>query len=386
MTSDADSEFQRLVYLDLSTHKTSVLTSSLQWDVEEFELSKDGRLLAFVANEDGISKLHVLDTKTNKELSVPKLPVGVLGGIQWRGQSHELAFSLSMASQPFDVYSVDIVSGKVERWTFSETGGLNTSGFSEPQLIHWKSWDQRSISAFLYKPPAKFSGKHPVIIDIHGGPEGQVRPDFLGQDNYYINELGIALIYPNVRGSTGYGKTFQKLDNGLLREGSYKDINSLLDWIQTQHVDGCIAQTHTVADQYSNSTHSYQQCTSQPKSEPPRFQDYDFRQSHECWNRRHHHGGDARGHPLLCPEHPAVIQHKYGDSDQCCRKPFPRGWRWRSLRAHPTVQDYSCEDEPHPSQQKWRHFSHANSDRKKCRSPYEVDDRERENQLPRTGP
>jgi len=235
MTSDADSEFQRLVYLDLSTHKTSVLTSSLQWDVEEFELSKDGRLLAFVANEDGISKLHVLDTKTNKELSVPKLPVGVLGGIQWRGQSHELAFSLSMASQPFDVYSVDIVSGKVERWTFSETGGLNTSGFSEPQLIHWKSWDQRSISAFLYKPPAKFSGKHPVIIDIHGGPEGQVRPDFLGQDNYYINELGIALIYPNVRGSTGYGKTFQKLDNGLLREGSYKDINSLLDWIQTQH-------------------------------------------------------------------------------------------------------------------------------------------------------
>ena len=73
-----------------------------------------------------------------------------------------------------------------------------------------------------------------MIIDIHGGPEGQVRPDFLGRDNYYLNELGIAMIYPNVRGSTGYGKSFQKLDNGFLREGSYKDINSLLDWIQTQ--------------------------------------------------------------------------------------------------------------------------------------------------------
>ena len=234
MTSDADSEFQRLVYLELSTHKTNVLTPSLQWDVDEFDLSKDGRWIAFEANEDGISKLHILDTKTGKEVPAPKLPVGVLGGLEWRDNSRELGFSLSMASQPYDAYSADIATGKVERWTFSETGGLKTSGFSEPQLIHWNSWDQRSISAFLYKPPAKFLGKHPVIIDIHGGPEGQVRPDFLGRDNYYINELGIAIIYPNVRGSTGYGKTFQKLDNGFLREGSYKDINSLLDWIQTQ--------------------------------------------------------------------------------------------------------------------------------------------------------
>lgn len=234
MTSDADSEFQRLVYLDLASRKTKVLTTALQWDVDEFELSKDGRWIAFVANEDGISKVHVLDARTNKELPLPKLPTAVIGGLQWRGQTSELGFSLSTAAQPFDVYSLDVTSGKLERWTFSETGGLNTSGFSEPELIHWKSWDQRSISAFLYKPPSKFSGKHPVIIDIHGGPEGQVRPDFLGPDNYYINELGIAMIYPNVRGSTGYGKSFQKLDNGFLREGSYKDINSLLDWIQTQ--------------------------------------------------------------------------------------------------------------------------------------------------------
>ncbi len=234
MTSDADSEFQRLVYLELNSRKTNVLTPSLQWDVDEFDLSKDGRWIAFESNEDGISKLHVFDTETTKEIAVPKLPVGVFFGIEWRKGSRELAFSLSTASQPFDSYSVDLGTGKVERWTFSETGGLNTSGFAEPQLIHWKSFDQRSISAFLYKPPAKFTGKHPVIIDIHGGPEGQVRPEFLGHDNYYINELGIAMIYPNVRGSTGYGKTFQKLDNGFLREGSYKDINALFDWIQTQ--------------------------------------------------------------------------------------------------------------------------------------------------------
>ncbi len=234
LTSDQDSEFQRLVYLDLGSRKTTVLTPALNWDVEAFDLSKDGRWIAYVANEDGISVLHVLDTTTHKEVVVPKLPVGVMASVQWRDNSRELAFSLSSASQPNDVYSVDMASSKIERWTFSETGGLNTSGFSEPQLIHWKSWDDRSISGFLYKPPAKFAGKHPVIIYIHGGPEGQVQPFFMEHDNYYINELGIAMIYPNVRGSTGYGKTFQKLDNGFLREGSYKDINSLLDWIQTQ--------------------------------------------------------------------------------------------------------------------------------------------------------
>jgi len=233
-TSDQDSEFQRLVYLDLAGRKTAVLTPSLNWDVDEFDLSSDGNWIAFVSNEDGISVLHVFDTKTQKEAPVPKLPVGVLSGIQWRKNSREVGFSLTSASRPNDAYSLDVASGKIERWTTSETGGLNTSGFAEPQLIHWKSWDDRSISGFLYKPPAKFNGKHPVIIDIHGGPEGQVRPDFLGRDNYFINELGIVMIFPNVRGSTGYGKTFQKLDNGFLREGSYKDINSLMDWIQTQ--------------------------------------------------------------------------------------------------------------------------------------------------------
>lgn len=234
MTSDEDAEFQRLVYMDLANHKKTVLTPSLQWDVETLDLSQDGRWLAFVADEDGISVLHVLDTKSAKEASLPKIPTGVIGGIRWRDHSRELAFSLTTALQPDDAYSLDMDSGKVERWTFSETGGLNTSEFSMPELIHWKSWDGRSISAFLTRPPKKFSGKHPVIISIHGGPEGQVRPDFAGRDNFYLNELGIAMIYPNVRGSTGYGKTFQKLDNGFLREGSYKDIKTLLDWIQTQ--------------------------------------------------------------------------------------------------------------------------------------------------------
>jgi len=234
MTSDANSEFARLVYFDLPSGKSTAVGPTLQWDVEDLALSRDGRWLAFSANEDGISVLHVFDTKANREAPMPQLPTGVIGGLEWRPNSAELAVSLSTATQPYDAYSIDLESRKVERWTFSETGGLNTSKFAPAELIHWKSWDDRSISGFIYKPPAKFPGKRPVIIDIHGGPEGQTRPDYLGRDNYFINELGIVMIYPNVRGSTGYGKTFQKLDNGLLREGSYKDINALIDWIKAQ--------------------------------------------------------------------------------------------------------------------------------------------------------
>ncbi|MEO8166919.1 MAG: prolyl oligopeptidase family serine peptidase, partial [bacterium] len=125
-------------------------------------------------------------------------------------------------------------TGKVERWTASETGGLNVDNFSVPDLINWKSFDGKSISGFIYRPAKSFTGKHPVVINIHGGPEGQFRPSFLGRNNYYLNDLGVAIIFPNIRGSTGYGKTFVKLDNGFKREDSYKDIGALLDWIKQQ--------------------------------------------------------------------------------------------------------------------------------------------------------
>ncbi len=117
---------------------------------------------------------------------------------------------------------------------FFETGGLNTSNFAEPELVRWKSFDDRMISGFLYRPPAKFTGKRPVIINIHGGPEGQFRPNFLARSNYFLNELGVAMFFPNVRGSSGYGKTFLTLDNGFRREDTYKDIGALLDWIKTR--------------------------------------------------------------------------------------------------------------------------------------------------------
>ncbi|HEY9757818.1 MAG TPA: prolyl oligopeptidase family serine peptidase [Oculatellaceae cyanobacterium] len=232
--TDKDTEFQRLTYIDLENKKHTCLTESIPWDILEFDLSKDGTKIAFAANEDGLAKLHLLNTKNGKEVTVPDLPAGQVSELKWHSNSRDLAFNIENASTPEDVYTLSLDNGSIERWTKSETGMLDMKDASTPELIHWKSFDDKAISGFLYRPPAKFSGKHPVLISIHGGPESQWRPRFLGATNYLLNELGIAIIYPNVRGSTGYGKTFSQLDNGLQRADSYKDIGALLEWIKAK--------------------------------------------------------------------------------------------------------------------------------------------------------
>lgn len=233
-TTDKGSEFHRLAYLDLATGAPAYLTTNLPWDVDEFDLSDDGKKIAFVANEDGFGILHVYDIASKVDRAINDLPKGIVDSPHFRHHTEELAFNLTSARSASDVYSVLLATNKLERWTFSETGGLNPQDLAEPELIHWKSWDNKMIGGFLYRPPSRFTGPRPVMIMIHGGPEGQFRPGFLGTNNYYLNELGVALIFPNVRGSTGYGKTFLALDNGELRDGSYRDINSLLDWISQQ--------------------------------------------------------------------------------------------------------------------------------------------------------
>lgn len=232
--TDRDFEFSRLAYLDLATSQYTYLTTNIPWDVENFNLSHDGKYLAFVTNEDGANVLHLLEIATGKEKPLPKLPVGQIVGINWHRNNQDLGFTLVSATTTADVYSLNITNNKIERWTQSETGGLNTTNFPEAQTVRWQSFDGKTISGFLYRPPKKYPGKRPVIINIHGGPESQFRPTFLGRDNYYLNELGVAILFPNVRGSTGYGKTFLTLDNGYLREDSVKDIGALLDWIATQ--------------------------------------------------------------------------------------------------------------------------------------------------------
>ena len=202
ITSDENSEFQRLRYYDLKTKKFTVLTSDIDWDVESFTLTEQGDKLAFTVNEDGMSKLYMLDTKTMKYSAVPNIPVGQVYGLEFHPDGKKLAMVLNTPQSSGDVSVMDLSNNSLERWTYSEVGGLNTSKFSIPELIHFPSFDQvdgkpRMIPAFITKP--KGNGPFPVVIDIHGGPEGQAQPYFNPIVQYYVNEMGIAVIEPNVR-------------------------------------------------------------------------------------------------------------------------------------------------------------------------------------------
>jgi dipeptidyl aminopeptidase/acylaminoacyl peptidase len=234
LTTDKDSEFHRLALFDVSSKQLTFLTANIPWDVDDFELSDHGKTIAFVTNEAGVSVLHLLDTSSNEVRPIRELSAGMIGGLRWHKNNHDVAFSYTSARSTPDAYSLDTTTGKVTRWTASETGGLDTSKFPKAELVRCKSFDGREITGFLYLPPKRFTGKRPVVIDIHGGPEGQARPRFLGRNNYLMNELGVAMLFPNVRGSSGYGKSFLLLDNGFHRDHTYKDINALLDWIATR--------------------------------------------------------------------------------------------------------------------------------------------------------
>lgn len=220
--------------MDLATKQYKHLSEDIKWDVEELRLAPDGKSLAFAANEDGVSRLHILDTKAGKEKEAPTLPAGIISDLQWHSNSVDLAFNFRSPRTPNDVYSVDMNTGKIDHWYKGVTGGVDLDKLPEPQQIKWKSFDGRMISGFLYRPPATFTGKRPVIVNIHGGPEEQYRPEFGYHNNYFLNELGIVLIFPNVRGSSGYGKSFHKLDNDMLRVNAWKDIGALFDWIKNQ--------------------------------------------------------------------------------------------------------------------------------------------------------
>jgi dipeptidyl aminopeptidase/acylaminoacyl peptidase len=235
LVTDRESEWSRLAHIDLATSRLTALTADIPWNVDEFELSADGATIAFVTNEDGVSRLYLHDTVRGRRRAVAGLPAGVIGGLRFHANGRDLGFTVSFARSPADAYSLDTRTERLTRWTQSETGGLNAGAFAEARLVRWPTFDGRTLSGFLYGPdPKRFPGRRPVIVNVHGGPEAQSRPGFLGRTNYFIQELGVAVVFPNVRGSTGYGKTFLKLDNGDRREDTYRDIGALLDWIREQ--------------------------------------------------------------------------------------------------------------------------------------------------------
>jgi dipeptidyl aminopeptidase/acylaminoacyl peptidase len=233
--STKDSDFGRLVQIDIASGKDTVLTQDLKWDVENFTMSDDDRLLAYVVNEDGFSNVVVRDLVTRRALPQPQLPRGVLQNLEFSPDKSKLAFDLSTATSAGDVWTWDLTGGSLARWTTSELGGLDPAKLAEPQLVRFKSFDGLSVPALVYRPVGVVADfRTPVIIDIHGGPESQTRPSWNVGAQYFAAVLSATVILPNVRGSIGYGKRYADLDNAEKREDSVKDIGALLDWIATQ--------------------------------------------------------------------------------------------------------------------------------------------------------
>lgn len=240
--SDIQRQFSTLHRLDRASGQSEAISADIPWSVEDLVRAPVGDLLAFSVNDDGLSTLYLLNTKTGERRAVKNLPASMIGNMQFAPDAQQLALTLSRPTRPTDVYTLDVShwdvsEGELEQWTASEVGGLDVATFVEPELIRYPSFDTvdgkpRSVPAFVFSP--KTLGPHPVLILIHGGPEAQYRPRFSATIQYYVNELGLTVIAPNVRGSAGYGKDYLKLDNGMLREDSVKDIGALLDWIEVQ--------------------------------------------------------------------------------------------------------------------------------------------------------
>ncbi len=235
VTSDRASEFRELMRLDVASGALNRLSAHTPWDVEAASASTDGRSLAYLANVDGRTELRLADATSGLPRAPPALPAGSVTRADFHPARAEVALVVNSTQGPAQIHSLDLASGAVTAWTKpAGAEGLDLASLPAQQVVRWQSFDGRTVSGILTLPPARFAGKRPVVMLVHGGPEGQATLGWLGRWNYLLQQLGVAVLQPNVRGSSGYGKTFLALDNGRLREDSVKDMGSAIDWMATQ--------------------------------------------------------------------------------------------------------------------------------------------------------
>jgi dipeptidyl aminopeptidase/acylaminoacyl peptidase len=231
-TCDVRGEWLELGKLELASGKVTWLSEDIPWNVRAVVVEPERGDVAFVTNEDGASGLYLIAADGRKQLP---LPLGIVTGLEFSPDGKSLGLTLAKPDAPAEAYSLRLDDRQLSRWTHSETGGIDPASFIAPTRISYESFDQRKIPAWYFKPAGATASKPAaVLVAIHGGPESQYRPTFSPIEQYYLHELGLAVIHPNVRGSDGYGKSYLKLDNAMLREDSVKDIGALLDWIAQQ--------------------------------------------------------------------------------------------------------------------------------------------------------
>ncbi|MBI3664701.1 MAG: S9 family peptidase [Acidobacteria bacterium] len=198
-------------------------------ELEEFEVTEDGRTAALLWNVAGHSELAFLDLATRKPTAGPKLPVELAYSLTFSKDGRYLAMTASGATAPFDAWVFDRTASRFQQVTHSPHAGVNLDSLVRPELVRFTAHDGLPLSGWLYRPRGT-SGPGPTVLSFHGGPEGQEQPDF---DSTYqaLLSRGIAVFAPNVRGSSGFGKKYVNLDNGALRFNAVKDIQSSVDYV-----------------------------------------------------------------------------------------------------------------------------------------------------------
>ena len=236
LTTNREREFQALAYVDVASGEFATLADS-PWDVEASSLSPDGRLLAYIANEAGYSRAFIRDLENQTDTPVKGLPECTLqnprgsASVVWSPDSKRIAFTINGATRNPDIWLYDINSETLRPLTHSDTGGIPKDSFVEPQLIEFSTFDGRKVPAFLYTPEgAKADGTNPIVMHVHGGPEGQERPSFNPIYQFFV-QRGYCVLAPNVRGSSGYGRTYIHLDDVRKRMDSVHDLKYAWQWL-----------------------------------------------------------------------------------------------------------------------------------------------------------
>lgn len=229
LTANADRDVSTLARIDLDDGRGVVYLEETTWDREDLALDESGRWLVVLTNEEGYTKVEIRDLSGGATRTIAGLPRGTAGGAKFVRGTTRLLLTAGAPNDSGDVWSVDAPAGEAVRWTRSSLGGLDRDALIEPELVHFPSFDGLRVPAFYYRP-RHVPGPYPVVINIHGGPESQSTPVF-GATTQYMLQEGFAVLLPNVRGSTGYGKRYMQLDDVRKRMDSVADIRAARDWL-----------------------------------------------------------------------------------------------------------------------------------------------------------
>lgn len=237
-TTNADKEFQYLVRYNINTEKSEVVFED-KWDVVYMSLSENEKYRIVFMNADGKNKVLLFDHKSGKEIKMPDFKDGDVTGVTVSPTETKLLLTVGSSTSPTNLYVYDIASKNLKQLTSTLSGKINQADLVEAEVVRYKSFDGLEIPAIYYKPKqASKDNKVPALVWVHGGPGGQSRVGYSNSIQHLVNQ-GYAVLAVNNRGSSGYGKTFYKMDNKDHSNGDLKDCIWGKKWLAEQdYIDG----------------------------------------------------------------------------------------------------------------------------------------------------